>query len=234
MRALILLTCPLLLGTGCLTPLIASERAAKVERISRFDSGCSSMRMVQRMGNRRYKLYGCGQTFVYACHDRPRFYWDRDAETIDLLLTGGMDADAPCRLVSARRDPPPRRTPPPAPPHEMEEVDLDAVAADQPDDPGMAGLQQPAPRLPRLPEPAEIKRVMTGVEPELRRCGLPRGARLQVRLELAASGAVQRATVVGGAPDQRSRRCVEQQVLQARVSPFRAGPLTLAYLFDLR
>lgn len=228
MRALILMACPLLLGTGCLTPLIAKERAAKVERISRFDSGCSSMRLVQRMGNRRYMMRGCGTTYVYACHDRPRFHWDRDAETIDLLLTGGMDTDAPCHLVSARRDPPrpaARRVA-----HDIEEIE--EVTRDEP---GVQDLDAPTrPALPRLPEPAEVKRVMTGIEPELRRCGVPPAARVQVKLELAASGKVQRATVHGDALPGTTRRCVEQQIVRARLSPFRSGPVTLAYLFDLR
>lgn len=234
MRALSLLACSLLLGSGCLTPLIARERADKVQRISRFDSGCDSMRLVQRMGNQRYLLRGCGQTYVYACHDRrPSGHWAPEAEAVDLLLTGGMDTDAPCHLERVRRAPPrpaPRRVA-----HQLEPVEPRSTGTSAADEPGVAGLATPArPALPRLPAPAEVKRVMTGIQPELRRCGLPSATRLQVRLKLAASGSVQRATVEGRALSGPTRRCVEQQIARARLSPFRAGPVTVAYLFDLR
>jgi len=246
-KSLLLLACaPLLLG-GCLAGAISSERRGRVERLSRFQSKCSSLKLVSSSLN-QYRFSGCGRSYVYRCHDRRRnpFRKVSEAETIEFLFTAGMDPNAPCSLADVYWDgsPGPRRVarrraarthdasgphePPPATP----------APPDVQGWPAPEGVDDPGPvvvgaKLPRLPDAAEFKRAMTAVQPGVRRCAGAAG-RVAVDLRLAASGAVESARVKAALPSP-AKRCVESELRKAKVAPF-AGPepVTLAYLFDLR
>ena len=63
------------LQAGCLTGVIANSRRDRVEEISRFDSNCAAMTLVEQMGNRHYKFKGCGYLYTYVCHDRGTATW---------------------------------------------------------------------------------------------------------------------------------------------------------------
>jgi hypothetical protein len=252
-KSLLLLACtPMLLG-GCLAGAISSERFGRVERLSRFQSKCSSLKLVSR-STTRFHFSGCGKSYVYRCHDRRNPYRKvNKVEAVAFLFTAGMDTNAPCNLADvywdgsrgprrvARRAPrdaegtgsnqPPSASP--APPDNW-------TAPEGVDDPGpvAVGPVVVAPlnnkkKLPRLPDAAELKRAMSVVQPGVRRCAGAAG-RVAVDLRLRPSGAVESARVKAALP-QPAKRCVEGELRKATVAPFAGSqPLTLAYLFDLR
>jgi hypothetical protein len=235
-RTLATLLIGLLALPGCLASQISAGRADRVATLSRFDSGCPAVQLVEALGNQRYKLRGCGSVFIYACVDRPRSHSDLHhhgrstaAEGVaagfallDLALTGGMDPAAPCDLVSVYTEPPPvlHRPMVPAPsPARFE---------------GDGSSSRPAVGLPELPDAAEVKRAMRLLEPELRHCDPARGPGwVEVSLRVEARGKVQSAAVKTSLPPA-VRRCVEEGLGQAQLAPFARGPVWLAYLLDLR
>jgi hypothetical protein len=226
-----LLAAPLML-CGCLAGLIANDRRDKVESFSRFDSGCSSMRVVEQLGSQRYRLEGCGYSYVYACQDQPRSYprHARDAALVDFVFTGGMDPNAACHLVQAIRDAPPSTV---------------AGAAVAPDDPGAPGPTEitPAPAVatvaavedlrPELPAAAAITRAVSSVEAGLRGCSTAPLGRVALELRIAGSGRLLMAHVTSPL-DPRTRSCIEGQLARATVPPFRSETVRLTYLLDLR
>jgi hypothetical protein len=217
-----------LMLSGCLAGLIANDRRDKVESFSRFDSGCSSMRVMEQLGNQRYRLEGCGYSYVYACHDQPRFYDGRhggEAALVDFVFTGGMDPNASCHLVQAIRDNPPSTV-----------AGAAAVAPDLSGAPPPTEIQ-PAPPVVRddrrdLPDAAAIKRAMSSVEAGLRSCASAPLGRITVDLRVAGSGRL--TAHVTSQLDPQTRSCVERQVARATVPPFRSELVSLTYLFDLR
>lgn len=246
-KSLLLLACaPMLLG-GCLAGAISNERFGRVERLSRFQSKCSSLKLVSR-STTRFHFSGCGKAYIYRCHDRRS-----KADTIDLLTTAGMDINAPCSLADvyvdgsrgprqvARRAPrAAEETGPHQPPSAAPAPPESWTAPEGIDDPGpvAVGPVRVAPpgskkKLPRLPDAGAFKRAMSALRPEIRRCAGAAG-RVAVDLRLAASGAVESARVRAALPSP-AKRCVENELRKARLAPF-AGPqpVTLAYLFDLR
>lgn len=230
-RLILLLGCLSVLP-GCLEEAFARQRRDHVLQQARFDSGCRSMRMIERLDDQRYKFRGCGSIFVYRCNDRPRLYPDS--------MTGALDLAALCDVIVAQRETPPApgpaRLPAPAPsPESPEEVDepglsLRAAPASQPT---VGAVAPPALAAPvrSLPTAAELKQVLSALEPELRSCRA--GGWVPVELRVAASGQLLSARVTGPV-EASTRQCLEARLGRARLAPFSDGPISLAYLLDLR
>ncbi len=95
---------PCLFLSGCLVHGIYEERSMSVVDAARFDSECPTMEVVEQMDNQRYRLEGCGMTYVYSCHDRHRMTGNTDVDAVDFLLTAGVDPNAPCVLMKAEKN----------------------------------------------------------------------------------------------------------------------------------
>ena len=237
---------------GCLIPAIAGERHDRVLQQSRFTARCSSMQVTSRRGLREYTVSGCGSTLVYHCYDAPYLrgsaFGHRHADPVDAavaLTTGGLDPDAPCALSSASLAPPAPRAPAPravavargpaAPsPEEVDEPGLSRGAAPASEPARVATAASQAAKVvpPRsLPSAAEVKQVLSALEPELRSCRA--GGWVPVELRVAASGQLLSARVTGPV-DASTRQCLEVGLGRARLAPFSDGPISLAYVLDLR
>lgn len=58
--------------SGCLMArTIHSLRAEQAIEAAEFDTGCSNITIVSRQGNRRFKLAGCGRSWIYICQQDP-------------------------------------------------------------------------------------------------------------------------------------------------------------------
>ena len=140
-------------------------------------------------------------------------------------------------VVEASEPPPP---PPPVAYYPAPPQSARGSAANVIDEPALARPAAPAPavppavELPSVPGSAEVKRVMSALEPELRRCSpSAHPGWVKVALRVEAGGTISSASV--STPMEPSvRRCVEQGLARARLSPIAGGPVSLAYLLDLR
>jgi hypothetical protein len=89
----------LMLFAGCAT---TSTHRAQI--IASTETGCYSMRLVEKLAEHRFKLQGCGRTFIYACNV-PQFEAARDS-----LADALASEQKTCRAVSMQIDPPVTKT----------------------------------------------------------------------------------------------------------------------------
>lgn len=127
-------------------------------------------------------------------------------DELDDLLAGGVTGDAVSRTEKARKA-------------------------------GQRGGDQPAAGggLPEQPTKDEVRRAMTGVAGNIRRCGRGAGGKILLKITVSGpSGRVMRAEVAGS--DHRGDEiglCAMRMVRRARFPRFRRNSLVIKYPFDL-
>lgn len=238
--------------SGCMAGVFAESRERQVLDMAAFDSSCGELEVKDSFMGRRFSLEGCGYRYIYACQNRDHYHHhehDASEELAAFFVTGGQKLEAECYRVSVSRlipqeervaatmqgttepSAPTAKTTAPRVPRPGDEPGAGTVPASQP-----AVEAEAARALPRAPSAADIKRVMTALEPKIKACGVAAGekGRFQAVLKVDPSGKVL-AVKVAPPLDDEVQRCVERLLVDVALPPFRPGsPVTVAYLFDLR
>ncbi len=102
----------LLTVLGCMTRQIYDLRADQATSAATFDSGCPTMRLVERIGNERFKMHGCGKTIIYLCENQHSPEYNQTQTMLRLSVIGESSIESKCSPVSTVYDAPSQQAQP--------------------------------------------------------------------------------------------------------------------------
>jgi|GEM_PF-7133355 hypothetical protein len=86
--------------SGCATTTPQTiQRQDPVVQIAAFNQNCQTMKLVEDLGSRRYRLHGCEKEFVYLCKGQPDQQRNKD-ELYKMMIGGGLDTRRACQVES--------------------------------------------------------------------------------------------------------------------------------------
>lgn len=82
----------------------ATGRPHRAQNVAQLESGCHNIRLIAQLAPDRFKLQGCGRTYIYVCAAP---HMGEDESLVDTLAAAEARS---CRAVSMLLDRPPLKT----------------------------------------------------------------------------------------------------------------------------